>query len=356
MHPIPTTIPPLTLEAEQTIVSALLHELNEEFGLGLSTDPDHSRTLDPDTAHDTGRTVFIGASHMRRVAAALGAAGGSVVNVCPPGWSPTKENLLAAAERVSELRLCVGDTLILDIWSNSAFLGTDDMGFPKKPEKSNTDGRFHVVGSLQAAPTAVYERLIRDAVPVLDAANTAKIVFVIPFPRYVVGKCCRDELHISNFGSSGFWSELERPATSAKQAVMSLGHKKAVFTFNIREVISDTALAEMAELEGAGASRIWANDDLVHFTAEVYLAIGKALIGAEGSDQRGQKRARLESVIAQAGPPNKRGGGNVRLPDWLSGRPGSGLEYGYGRGRGRGRGVNRVWRSARGGLRRPRRF
>ncbi len=135
LHPIPTSIPPLTLEAEQIIIGALMHELNEEFGLGLSTDPDHSRTMDPDTAHDTGRTVFIGASHMRRVAAALGAAGGSVVNVCPPGWSPTRESLLSAAERVSELRMGTGDTLILDIWSNSANSGNRRHGLPKKTGK-----------------------------------------------------------------------------------------------------------------------------------------------------------------------------------------------------------------------------
>ena len=61
-----------------------MHEFNEEFGLGLCTDPDHSRTLDLDTAHDTGKTIFIGASHMRRVTEALGAAGGTVVNLCPP--------------------------------------------------------------------------------------------------------------------------------------------------------------------------------------------------------------------------------------------------------------------------------
>jgi len=163
-----------------------------------------------------------------------------------------------------------GDTLVLDIWSNSTFLGTDDMGFPKIPEKCLIDGKFHVVGSLQAAPTAVFERLLRDAVPILDAANTAKIVLVVPFPRYVVGKCCGDVQHITNFGTSGFWAELERPETSVNSAIVSLDYEKSLTIFNIKEVIGDTALAHMAEMEEVGTPSVWQPGDPVHFTSEVY--------------------------------------------------------------------------------------
>jgi len=184
----------------------------------------------------------------------------------------------------------------------------------------------------------------------------AKIILVVPFPRYVVGKCCGDSQHITNFGSSGFWSELERPETSVSSAILSLEYDRPLTVFNIREVIGDTVLADMAEMEEAGTHSVWQPGDPVHFTPEVYMAIGKALSAGDDADKRGKKRARLESVVAQAGPPAKRGGGQVRLPDWLSGKPGPGADLDRGRGRGRGRGVNRVWRSARGAWRRPRRF
>jgi len=199
--------------------------------------------MDPDTVHDAGKTVFVGTSQMRRVTNSLGAAGGAHLNICTAGWTPTKEN---------------------------SFLGTDDMGFPKIPEKCLIDGKFHVVGSLQAAPTAVFERLLRDAVPILDAANTAKIVLVVPFPRYVVGKCCGDVQHITNFGTSGFWAELERPETSVNSAIVSLDYEKSLTIFNIKEVIGDTALAHMAEMEEVGTPSVWQPGDPVHFTSEVY--------------------------------------------------------------------------------------
>jgi len=75
LHPIPSSIPPLTLESEKTVIGTLIQELNEEYGLGLCSEPDHTRTLDPDTVHNAGKTVFLGASHMRRVTQALGASG-----------------------------------------------------------------------------------------------------------------------------------------------------------------------------------------------------------------------------------------------------------------------------------------
>jgi len=257
--------------SENAIISALIQELNEDFRLGLCPDPDHSRVMDPDSVHNTGKTVFLGASHMRRVVQELGTANGTVMNICPPGWSPTKENLLAAAERVSELKLSANDTLVLDVWSNSAFLGTDDMGFPKIPEKSTLDGKFHVVGPLQAAPTAVFERLLQDSVPILDAAKNANVVLVVPFPRYVVEKCCGESSHLTNYGTDSFWIELERPETAVKLAIASLSHEKQLKTFKIQDVVGDTDLAEMAETVERGTyagPHIWARGDPVHFTRQ----------------------------------------------------------------------------------------
>ena len=57
--------------------------------------------------------------------------------------------------------------------------------------KSNLDGRYHVLGKLQAAPGTVFERILEDAAAAIDAgaACTTRIL-VSPFPRYITGKCC----------------------------------------------------------------------------------------------------------------------------------------------------------------------
>jgi general stress protein YciG len=101
LHQIPGTAPPppLSQTAENAIIGALITELNEEFGLNLNSEPDLSRSFDPDTVHETGKTVFVGTSHMRRVAR----SGGLVLSCCSPGWTHSQENIKKSVERVSDL-------------------------------------------------------------------------------------------------------------------------------------------------------------------------------------------------------------------------------------------------------------
>jgi len=234
------------------------------------------------------------------------------------------------------------------------------MGFPVKPEKSQIDGKYHIVGALQAAPAAVFEKILRDAEPLIKSANTAKVILVLPFPRYVTGKCCNDSSHISNHGSVGFWAELDRPETAVGMALNALYGDTRPLTFSLKDVIGDTVLSELHESSSTGENAIWLHDDPVHLTPELYAAVGDELIKAGDSSTRSLKRARLESVVAQAGPPPKRGATNVRLPDWLTGRQdarpvrgGNSGQYG-GQFRGPYRGPYRGWRAPRGGGRRPR--
>jgi hypothetical protein len=138
--------------------------------------------------------------------------------------------------------------------------------------------------------------------------------------------------------------------------------------FSLKNVIGDTVLSEIHEAvkSGTGEGTIWLPTDPVHLSMEVYSAVGEALMagtadaGIDG--RRPTKRARLESVVAQAAPPLKRGAANVRLPDWLLGRHGPGPVRGRGRGfpRSFSRGFNRGpiggWRAPRGGGRGPRRY
>ena len=126
-----------------------------------------------------------------------------------PGWTPTKENLASCTEAVAKARLNTSDTIVIDLWSNSTLLGTDDMGFPKKPVKSTLDGKNHITGKLQAAPGTVFEKILSNADVVLRPAEPAKVVFVAPVPRYITGKCCNDEQHLTNYSTDSLWFEIE---------------------------------------------------------------------------------------------------------------------------------------------------
>ena len=71
----------------------------QEIGEGVwSASPLLTRTISPVTGHSNGRTVIIGASHMRRMAQALIDTGAEVIDLSSPGWTPSKENLKNVAE------------------------------------------------------------------------------------------------------------------------------------------------------------------------------------------------------------------------------------------------------------------
>jgi hypothetical protein len=102
---LPASILPLTTDLEHRLVSAMMTELNEEFGLSLDTNPDLNRQSDPGTAHSAGRTVVVGASHMRRTAELLIASGCTVTDLSAPGWTPSKENLKEISDYLAVNRL-----------------------------------------------------------------------------------------------------------------------------------------------------------------------------------------------------------------------------------------------------------
>ncbi len=49
------------------------------------------------------------------------------------------------------MNLSKKDTVVLDLLSNVAFMGTDEDGLPSEAIRAE-EGRYHVVGSLTVAP------------------------------------------------------------------------------------------------------------------------------------------------------------------------------------------------------------
>jgi len=56
--PVPCLIPPICEETEELIISSLLNEINEEFGLGLNASPDFNRILIPTPLTAQAKPLF----------------------------------------------------------------------------------------------------------------------------------------------------------------------------------------------------------------------------------------------------------------------------------------------------------
>ena len=333
----PSSVPPLCEKSEGTILKSLLGEINAAFGHSLDLDPDISRSNTPPPGLDNSRLVVIGASHMTRVANALIMDGEEeVYNLSTPGWKPNKENLEKAAEYCTGLKLSNSDTVILDLWSNSAFMGTDEIGLPSVPYKCNLDGRYHVLGALQAAPRPLLQKILREAENVLAACGEAKVLFVVPFPRYLSGKCCESDSHLTNFGSQEIIVETCRVMEIVSSLIEDLGNDK-YGTYNVTDQFGiDRDLSSMC---CAAGEPVWSVTDSVHMSPAAYSEVAATLVAIckERTAVSSCKRARRESVVPGP-PPKRRGGPMVRPSPWVTG---SAAHEGRGGGRGRGRGATR---------------
>ena len=207
-------------------------------------------------------------------------------------------------------------THFCDIWSNSSYLGSDKDGFPVKPIRS-PDGRYHIVGSLQTAHKGVFQRILQDCTPLMDAAEPASIVLVVPFPRYLVAKCCTEEGHISNFGDEEYLEEVSKLADvipGAVSGIMSM-RKCKIITLSDMVTNADPSHPPMSLLD----EQNWS--DPVHLSREVYSKAGAAILsmGEElRADGPAPKRIRLDSVAPTAQA--SRGGRSVPLPGWVMGK------------------------------------
>ena len=272
---------------------------------------------------------------MARVVNTLVICGADVNSISTPGWKPTEESLGKAASYVASQKLSSEDRVIIDLWSNSAYMGTDEMGLPSKPVKDGLDGRYHILGQLQAAPKPMFQKLVHMARDLLSAAGEAKVTFVSPFPRYISSKCCSDPSHLTNFGSEELVAEMLRAEENASTAIGTLNNDRySVFSL-IETYGIDRDPLNMVTLSGLP---LWAETDGVHLSDSAYEEIGNLLSAteAEQTPLSEKKRGRLESIVP--GPPAKRRQGPAATPSpWVMGGTASSRGPPY-RGRASGRG------------------
>jgi hypothetical protein len=306
---VPAEIPPLSKDEESQIVRTLLTELNEKFCVDLDPQPSFDRSVPPPfTAHNAGRTVFIGASNMGRIAKAAAENGHMVVDLTSRGWTPKPDKIEKLCETLEKLNLTEFDTVVIDPMSNSAYLGTDEDGLPIPAEKSDEDGRYHLYGDLQLAPPSAFKNALKNMEKLLAYVGNAKVVFVIPLPRYVLSGCCADTEHVSNRLSGELAAEFAGAEKCLRDAA-DMGEKTGkARLLNILSFFGscESLPQDLTTVDGAS---IWAGDG-VHLTSNASRVAARKLMadlaagGEEG--EPANKRSRLESIVPAPAPAKKR--------------------------------------------------
>jgi hypothetical protein len=218
---------------------------------------------------------------------------------------------------------------------NSAFLGTDEDGLPIPVEKSEEDGRYHLVGDLQLAPPSAIKNCMKQMEKILALVGGSKVVFVIPLPRYVLSACCKDDTHVSNSLSGELAAEFSGAEKSLSEAAAAGKRTESARLINILSFFGscESLPQDLTTVDGAS---IWAGDG-IHLTSNASRVAARKLMadlahGGQGG-QEGEpaaKRTRLESVVPVPAPAKKKEVAKSNLtppsprpcppPLWLSGQ------------------------------------
>jgi len=284
---------------------------------------------------------------MRNIANVLTAAGKDVIDFSARGWPPIKANIDKLALPIAALKLAESDTVVLDLCSNSAYMGTEHNGLPAAAEKM-LDGKYHLQGDLQTAPRQVFCRILKDCTPVLEASAAAAVVLMAPTPRYVKAGCCDNPDHVSNIDSINdlFEEELHLAVSHFWTTVASLPPGTISRVFDIYQQFGQDESAAR-DLDTSDGLSIWRDDNPVYLTDAAYMEIGMSLLrdGEDDDDvfQPPKKHQRLESIVpAVPTKPEQAGKAPSPTADWLTGRLAApkrgGQKGGWPKGGGRGGG------------------
>ena len=152
---IPDCIPPLSRAAEEQIVLALITKLNSSFDVGLSTEPRMERTKEEmrelHMEHGAKKLVaVVGGSHAGRVAEKLLERDMQLISLTQPGWKASRRSVELVVGELTSLDP-PPDVVVLQCLDNSAYFCLNENGTLTLPERSLTDGRYHIREDLKIA-------------------------------------------------------------------------------------------------------------------------------------------------------------------------------------------------------------
>jgi hypothetical protein len=307
--PMPVHI--LSEREEEQLANELSACINKLHGTRLNTN--HKVLRETCTASHSAelvRVFVVGASHADRIAGTIG-AGLNTIRL--PRWSPGKDKPTEIAAALKTYGPKKGDILYLDILSSSFLMGSDSDGMPVKPTRDG-NGHYHLIGHVEGTPTAMLKKIVRDADPVIAAAQQATIVDALPLPRFLTGRCCGNTEHVSNFADADFEQTILSAVRHAGEVLSGSLPNGTITTDNWAGFGADSGATAIC------SRGVPVFNDPVHLTTSAYMDIGRRLTqcfrsGREGAADQGSetRRQRLPSIITGELP------AAPAVPAWIRG-------------------------------------
>ncbi len=104
------------------------------------------------------------------------------VNLAYLGFKATPQTLALIASRLEDIHPNSDDKLVLDLLSNSTFMGTDADGLPMAPIQGE-DCTYHIPGSLSVAPVSATKKILVNCSLIGKICSRFKhVTLVSPIP------------------------------------------------------------------------------------------------------------------------------------------------------------------------------
>ncbi len=317
---LPDRLPPLGEKDEEKIVKAILTGISEQYGIGVNLNPSLERgLLTPVSDTVTGRVIVVGASHMCRM---IDSASLDFISLAHSGFKPTNDGIDNVVKKIEKLGVNASDTVVLDLISNVAYMGTDKDGLPT-PSIRGGDGRYHVTGTLTTAPPTTLKKNLECCNLIADNIRMANVILICPVPRYVSEKCCNNPAHIENHSNADFDEEISEYQEQHRRVLVGWATARGL-DFS---VMDPTAIVNPTEpllrnRTTSGGDSIWCSGDPVHLSRGAYEDLAMAVQEAhECSDEEGVSAShtsgsgRQMPVSGSGSSSSAYGSGKRRTPD-----------------------------------------
>ena len=262
---------------ERNIIESLIHELNSKFNVGLDSNFSTSRCKDLSSLEEhmaTDDYIVVGSSHAFRISSALTTLGEKVLCLASPYWRLNAENVESTAKSLEEaVKNNPGATVVFQLYDSSIYFSSLENGELVLPKRGE-DGRYHIIGELVLAEWTALKKIFNLSAPLLRAAGKNLKIILSALPRYVQGRCCSDQLHLTNFGTKEYATEMGNSLAQIHSWLDDLAHGKRITEYMVMCVSSAIGLEDNPSKKEL--ARIWGSDP-VHLTPEGYSKLAEKI-------------------------------------------------------------------------------
>ena len=242
-----------------------------------------------------------GGSHAGRLAAALEEDEGSVVtDLAIKGWSVTEEAVSKLADLISSAKSNTEENVIIyHLFDNCIYRGSTGPGLLAMPRKDRSDGKYHIEGRLTTVDRAAFKEIFNQAVPALRAGGDCRKIIISPLTRYIMGKCCPDPEHITNYDAVEYARDMARGLKDIKNWIAEFAYTKRIQNFIVINPVKCLGTAKpLGSEEVEELVKLWGRDP-VHMAPAGYEKLATSILDIINADTQYERCGESASQAPQ---------------------------------------------------------